>query len=89
VIIARDFDVTNRRKEYFLDDILSPWCAYEFRVYAINELGHGEPSQPSPQYSTTSDRPYKAPTNIGGGGGKIGDLTIKWTVNLLFNGVLA
>lgn len=71
----------NNRKEYVLENILSPWSAYEFRVYAINELGHGPPSLPSPQYSTQSDRPYKGPSNIGGGGGKIGDLTITWKVS--------
>lgn len=47
-------------------------------MQAGNELGYGPPSMPSPQYSTPSDRPAKAPVNIRGGGGKIGDLTIKW-----------
>ncbi len=38
----------------------------------------GEYSDPSPQYNTKPDRPFKAPTNIRGGGGKTGDLTIVW-----------
>lgn len=39
----------------------------------------GTPSSPSPRHSTPSDKPYIVPRNIGGGGGKIGDLTITWT----------
>lgn len=43
-------------------------------------MGYGVPSSPSPQYNTPPDRPYIAPHRIGGGGGKIGDLTINWEV---------
>lgn len=57
---------------------MSPYSTYEFRVSAFNEFGYGLPSSGSPTYSTPSDKPYKAPSNIGGGGGKIGDLTITW-----------
>lgn len=42
-------------------------------------MGLGVPSAPSPRHSTPADKPYIAPKNIGGGGGKIGDLTITWT----------
>lgn len=49
-------------------------------MVAINSLGPGTDSKPSPLYSTDSDKPYIAPRNIGGGGGKIGDLTITWDV---------
>nr|CAD7573639.1 unnamed protein product [Timema californicum] len=61
-----------------LENSLSPWSTYEFRVSACNQLGCGQPSAPSPQFNTLTDRPYKAPSKIGGGGGKIGDLTITW-----------
>jgi len=47
---------------------------------AGNDIGFGEMSLPSPQVNTPADKPYKAPTNITGGGGKIGDLTIVWKV---------
>ncbi len=57
---------------------LSPFAAYQFRIAAYNELGLGEYSEPSPRYNTKPDRPFKAPSNIRGGGGKTGDLTIVW-----------
>lgn len=57
---------------------LTPWSSYEFSVAAVNDLGIGTPSAPSPIYSTHEDKPYIAPRNVGGGGGKIGDLTITW-----------
>lgn len=67
------------RKEANIDNILTPWSIYEFRVNAWNELGMGFPSAPSPRHSTPPDRPYVPPSDINGGGGKIGDLTITWT----------
>ncbi|KAK6620391.1 hypothetical protein RUM44_006792 [Polyplax serrata] len=79
LITAREVDRYNGRKEAILENVLSPWSVYEFRVLAVNQLGPGYPSLPSPQYSTPPDSPNKAPLNIGGGGGKIGDLTITWT----------
>ncbi|CAG0881139.1 unnamed protein product [Darwinula stevensoni] len=66
------------RKEAYIRDVLSPWSSYEFRVSAANSFGYGQPSEPSPQYNTDMDVPYVAPKNVGGGGGKIGDLTITW-----------
>lgn len=57
---------------------MNPYSTYLFRVSAFNEFGYGPPSAPSPQYSTAPEKPTKAPSNIGGGGGKIGDLTITW-----------
>lgn len=58
---------------------LTPWSTYEFKVAAWNELGMSELSAPSPRQSTPPTHPYKAPSNVGGGGGKKGDLTITWT----------
>lgn len=53
--------------------------SYEFSVCAVNDLGIGPQSAPSPLYNTITDKPYIAPPNVGGGGGKIGDLVITWT----------
>ncbi|XP_015912441.1 contactin [Parasteatoda tepidariorum] len=66
------------RREIFLFSVLSPWSIYTFRVSAINGFGKGEPSQPSPLYNTAKDLPHVAPSNVGGGGGKTGSLTITW-----------
>lgn len=71
-------DPTTGRKSVQLNGVLSPWSTYEFRVIAINELGAGIPSEPSPQYNTDKERPFKYPSNVGGGGGKTGTLTITW-----------
>lgn len=79
--IVKEVDRYNGRKEAFLENVLQPWSKYEFRMIAGNELGFGEISLPSPQVNTPADRPYKAPTNITGGDGKIGDLTIVWKVS--------
>lgn len=79
-IEPREIDRYTGRKEAVIESSLSPWSIYEFRVAAGNELGYGVASAPSPQYNTPPDRPYRAPFKIGGGGGKIGDLTITWEV---------
>ncbi|ENN74113.1 hypothetical protein D910_11524 [Dendroctonus ponderosae] len=76
---AREIDRFTGRKEADIEITLTPWSNYEFRVNAWNELGAGPPSVPSPKYHTVKDRPKVAPRNVGGGGGKIGDLTITWT----------
>lgn len=57
---------------------LSPYCSYEFAVAAINSLGIGPQSLPSPSHNTLHDRPFTAPQKVTGGGGKIGDLIITW-----------
>ncbi|KAA0195696.1 hypothetical protein HAZT_HAZT002034 [Hyalella azteca] len=71
-------DRRNNRREHLLDSVLSPWAIYTFRVKAYNELGYGEYSALSPQVNTRTDIPFTVPRNIGGGGGKTGDLTITW-----------
>lgn len=77
-IYAREEDRNTNRKTAYIEDVLTPWSVYEFQIAASNELGMGPPSSPSPQHATPPDRPYIAPKNVGGGGGKIGDLTITW-----------
>lgn len=57
---------------------LAAWSAYTFRVIASNSYGRGEISQPSDSCNTNQDKPGSAPSNVGGGGGKIGDLRITW-----------
>ncbi|KAH8313129.1 hypothetical protein KR067_000813 [Drosophila pandora] len=74
---AREVDRYTSRQQAEVTN-LTPWSAYEFSVTAVNDLGIGIPSAPSPIYSTYEDKPYIAPRNVGGGGGKIGDLTITW-----------
>uniref|UniRef100_T1IMV2 Contactin n=1 Tax=Strigamia maritima TaxID=126957 RepID=T1IMV2_STRMM len=68
----------NRKQARINGHLLSPWCKYEFRISARNWFGLGEPSESSPIYNTDTDRPLKFPSNVGGGGGKVGDLTITW-----------
>lgn len=51
---------------------------YFLLVSAYNELGYGLPSEASPIRQTDEDKPFKAPSNINGGGGKTGTLTITW-----------
>ncbi|XP_076057553.1 contactin isoform X2 [Oratosquilla oratoria] len=77
-ITAKILDPSNGRNEYQLTEVLSPWSIYEFRVQAVNSLGRGYWSAASPQANTRPDRPFVHPTNIGGGGGRTGDLTITW-----------
>ncbi|XP_078618107.1 uncharacterized protein LOC144885843 isoform X2 [Branchiostoma floridae x Branchiostoma japonicum] len=57
---------------------LLPGNDYEFRVLGMNAIGLGEPSLPSPIYSTHSDAPVAKVGGVGGGGGDIGDLVIRW-----------
>nr|XP_008193513.1 PREDICTED: contactin [Tribolium castaneum] len=79
IVDVREIDRYTGQKESLIDTALTPWSTYEFRIAAWNSWGMGPPSAPSPRHSTPPDRPYIAPYNIGGGGGKIGDLTITWS----------
>lgn len=74
---AHEFDRYTGRKQAEVTG-LTPWSAYEFSVCAVNDLGIGTPSAPSPSKMTYSDTIYIAPRNVDGGGGKIGDLSITW-----------
>uniref|UniRef100_A0A0A9W5Z2 Contactin n=1 Tax=Lygus hesperus TaxID=30085 RepID=A0A0A9W5Z2_LYGHE len=76
-VISHEVNRYTGRKEASVEQ-LTPFSMYEFRVQAGNAIGLGIPSLPSPKYSTQSDKPYKAPDKVGGGGGKIGDLIITW-----------
>ncbi|XP_014677884.1 PREDICTED: contactin-like [Priapulus caudatus] len=60
-------------------DNLSPWNTYQCRVRAVNAIGVSVPSDESSSFFTLPAAPNVAPSNIGGGGGKIGDLKITWT----------
>ncbi|KRT79851.1 Fibronectin domain-containing protein [Oryctes borbonicus] len=76
---AVEIDRFTNRKRADVYIPLTPWSTYEFKVAAWNELGMSELSPSSPRQSTPAMPPYKAPSNVGGGGGKKGDLTITWT----------
>jgi hypothetical protein len=82
-VTANRYFLHKDRREFEVKEILAPWSVYEFRVAAGNILGLGIPSAASPYFNTQPDKPYIAPRNIGGGGGKIGDLTITWKVSCL------
>lgn len=70
----------NPTGEYVTDvAYLAAWSAYTFRVVASNNYGYGEPSQASDSCNTNQDKPGAPPTNVTGGGGKIGDLKITWS----------
>lgn len=77
-VTAKVIDESNGRMEHQLGDVLSPGASHEFRIQGINTLGLGQFSAPSPQANTRVDRPFTYPNNLGGGGGKTGDLTITW-----------
>lgn len=70
--------IESGRKTLRLQQILSPWSTYRFRVRAFNDIGISEASEPSPSYNTDKAQPFKAPSNVNGGGGNTGTLTITW-----------
>ncbi|XP_057342220.1 contactin [Microplitis mediator] len=77
-ITAIEIDRYTERKQAELENVLNPFTTYEFRVSAANEFGYGPYSLPSPKYSTPPAKPQRAPARVGGGGGKVGELTITW-----------
>ncbi|KAL7867498.1 hypothetical protein SRHO_G00088820 [Serrasalmus rhombeus] len=58
---------------------LYPWMEYEFRVYAISELGAGESSLPSIKIKTWDAIPTMSPTDVDGYVGLNGELIVTWT----------
>lgn len=71
-------DVEGNAEKATVVDLL-PWTEYEFRVIAVNTLGPGNPSSPSPKETTLEAVPVVAPSDIGGGGGTSRELIITWT----------
>lgn len=57
---------------------LSAYTDYMFRIFATNKYGTGEKSERSAPCITQPDVPGLAPSGLGGGGGKVGDLRIVW-----------
>lgn len=57
---------------------LSPASSYVFRVRAINRYGAGRHSFATDWVIIPSDKPTKAPEEVGGGGGKVQTLTMNW-----------
>ena len=67
------------RRQFRIENMLTPWSAYSFRVAAYNDLGIGDWSEASPSYNTRPGRPTKTVTNIRTGeGGRTGDLIVTW-----------
>ena len=57
---------------------LRPYSAYKLRMRAENELGTSNPSIPSDEFKTLEVKPDLYPQEVGGGGGKVGELVITW-----------
>ncbi|KAH9505461.1 hypothetical protein Btru_057388 [Bulinus truncatus] len=69
---------TMQEKRYVLVTGLNPGCGYQFRLTAVNQIGHSPPSVPSAYIQTMSAPPSMAPLCIGGGDGRVGDLIMTW-----------
>ncbi|XP_022311293.1 contactin-like [Crassostrea virginica] len=66
------------KRQYTVSGLI-PYNNYRFRVYATNAyLEPGEMSLPTEEIHIPGARPIMAPTNVGGGGGSVGVLTITW-----------
>ncbi|XP_053378888.1 contactin-like isoform X2 [Mercenaria mercenaria] len=60
---------------------LIPNTSYRLRVRAVNNFGRGkDASKPSSIVKIEQTAPIIVPRNVGGGGGKVGTLTISWDI---------
>ncbi|XP_078105468.1 neurofascin homolog (chicken) a isoform X2 [Sander vitreus] len=57
---------------------LAPFINYQFRVIAINSVGPGQPSRPSPRYKTSGAAPDAIPRGLRGWGSKKDNMEITW-----------
>uniref|UniRef100_A0A8C9ZEC5 Neural cell adhesion molecule L1 n=1 Tax=Sander lucioperca TaxID=283035 RepID=A0A8C9ZEC5_SANLU len=57
---------------------LAPFVNYQFRVIAINSVGPGQPSRPSPRYKTSGAAPDAIPRGLRGWGSKKDNMEITW-----------
>ncbi|XP_058144733.1 neural cell adhesion molecule L1-like protein isoform X5 [Dasypus novemcinctus] len=57
---------------------LAPYVRYQFRVIAVNEVGRGQPSQPSDHHETPPAAPDKNPQNIRVQASQPKEMIIKW-----------
>uniref|UniRef100_A0A8C9ZEP1 Neurofascin homolog (chicken) a n=1 Tax=Sander lucioperca TaxID=283035 RepID=A0A8C9ZEP1_SANLU len=60
---------------------LAPFVNYQFRVIAINSVGPGQPSRPSPRYKTSGAAPDAIPRGLRGWGSKKDNMEITWERN--------
>ncbi|KAK5864078.1 hypothetical protein PBY51_001051 [Eleginops maclovinus] len=61
-----------------LELTLHPYCTYRFRVIAINEIGHSDPSHPSDHQNTPPAVPDRNPTGVRSDSTDQKTLTITW-----------
>uniref|UniRef100_A0A7N6B015 Neural cell adhesion molecule L1 n=1 Tax=Anabas testudineus TaxID=64144 RepID=A0A7N6B015_ANATE len=57
---------------------LKPYCTFRFRIIAVNELGHSDPSLPSEHQSTPPAVPYSNPTGARSESTEPNTLMITW-----------
>lgn len=72
-----DVKTSNKLYEITLTD-LRPFSEYYFRIRAENSVGTSDPSIRSKMIKTLEVKPDLAPRHVGGGGGKVGTLTVSW-----------
>ncbi|XP_047438423.1 neurofascin homolog (chicken) a isoform X10 [Mugil cephalus] len=57
---------------------LAPFINYQFRVIAVNSVGHSQPSRPSPRYKTSGAAPDSIPRDLRGWGTRKDNMEITW-----------
>lgn len=76
---GKEFGVRQDQRAYTVTGLI-PNTNYRFRIRAINQFGRGEEaSKPTSSVKLSATKPVLAPSYVGGGGGKVGTLTISWT----------